>query len=161
MLTIKNGVLSISSTVIEYVINLIISSFCAGKVVNAAQPVLKYVLNRYKNKAPEKIVQVFTYIVDRLNKFGLVRMFAKMIVTKLIIKKTIVKDSLITTVTKDFLSGILLSKTKLLKRVNTICSAISSIGGLLAFFISGLDKNWFDGYLRLNIPVFRKRFICC
>ena len=159
LVNIKNGVLSISTVVFEVVINKIISSFCAGKIVNAASSVLKYVLNKYKSKAPQKVVDILKFVINGLDKKGFIRWTAKFIATKLVVRKTVVKEGTITIIAKDFLSGILLSNSVLLKKVNTICSAVSSIGGFVAFLISGFDKNWFDGYLRINIASFRKGYL--
>ena len=71
LIKIENGVLSISTTVFEVTINTIISSFCAGKIVNAATPVLKYILNKYKDKAPQKVVDILRSVIERLDKVGL------------------------------------------------------------------------------------------
>ena len=157
--SIKNGVLSISTNTITIVINTIIASFCAGKIVNASSSVLSYVLNRYKEKAPQKVVDIFTYIINGLNNKGVIKTIAKIIAKKLVVRNTVVKESMVTAIAKDLLSGILIGNNQLLKKVNTICSAVSSIGGFLAFIISGLDKNWFDGYLRINIFTFKRRYL--
>ena len=159
LIKIENGVLSISTTVFEVTFNTIISSFCAGKIVNAATPVLKYVLNKYKNKAPQIVVDILKYVIERLNKTGLIRTIAKFIATKLVVRKTVVKDSAISTIAKDFLAGILLSNSALLQKVNTICSAMSSIGGFISFLISGFDKNWFDGRFKINITSFKRSYL--
>lgn len=75
------------------------------------------------------------------------------------VRKTVVKDSAISTIAKDFLAGILLSNSALLQKVNTICSAMSSIGGFISFLISGFDKNWFDGRFKINITSFKRSYL--
>ena len=159
MIYIKNNILYISTTMLELIINMIISSFCAGKIVKATSSVLKHILNKYKNKKPQWIVNILVWVIKGLDKRGLVKLFAKLLAKILIVNKTIVKDSMIDVIAKDFLSSILLSNTILLKYVNIICSALSSIGGFLAFVIAGFDKYWFDGYLKINIYSFRRKYL--
>ena len=117
LIYIKNGVLSISSTVFEVVVNKIISSFCAGKIVNAASSVLKYVLNKYKSKSPQKVVDILKFVINGLDKKGFIRWAAKFIATRLVVRNTVVKEGTVTIIAKDFLSGILLSNSVLLKKL--------------------------------------------
>lgn len=143
----------------EVTINELISILCSRAIVKLSSSVLKFVLNRYKEKAPQKVVDVMKYIISGLDNRGIIRFIDRLVAKKLVVRKTVVKDSVVSAIAKNMLSSILLDNSKLLSKVSIICSALSSIGGAFAFILSGLDGSWFDGYLRIDVKKYRRRYL--
>lgn len=152
---------SISNTVIATTIDIIIATFVSFKVVAAGKTALKKVTKKLIEKSPKKfnkfIKKVFKYLKDK----GLYNVVAELylyVVTHFAIKKITNGKYSFSRILKDAAKDLALDiAAKVLnipdnlytKRISTIITAFSSIGGVFSFFFDHFDGSW-DGYLTIK-----------
>ena len=156
-----NGVLKIATWVLATAVDTIISAVVTGIIYKSATQVLKYIINKYRQKAPEKLVDLYENVARYLMNHNVLKnlvKFASKRLAKKAIRKIKNQDSVFTTISSSILSSILCSRYTLLNKISSLYSAFSSIGGFIAFVFDRADGEW-DDYIKINVKNLFKRYV--
>ena len=63
------------------------------------------------------------------------------------VKKANKRENLGDSLIKDYLNNMLANQSELIRRISSIISAFSSLGGMIAFALDHSDGNWDDYFI--------------
>ena len=161
----KNGILTISTWVVAMAIDGIITLATTAIIYRGAMQVAKYIINKVSDKHINKIVQIYNFIVNRFKDHKVLKNFAKFALKKAAkktIKKAIKKvkgqESLLKKVASDLFVSMLINESMVLKKLSSLKSAVSSIGGFIAFILDRADGSW-DDKIKFDTNKMLRRYV--
>ena len=148
--TLTSSYFSIGTSVMAAAFDSIISIVLSAVAYKAISKSIKSITKALIKKAPEKFQNLVKAVVEKLRDTKALYNIAKFIIKhcekkfarKVVAAKGYSVDKAAKSLVKDMVKQVLGINFKKLERIESIVSAVSSAGGLLAFVLDLADLNW-------------------
>ena len=129
------------ATVIDGMISIVVSALVARGLKVVIKNVLRIFARQSKYKFIEFVKSFLSFLVN--NPIGKVLLS---LIVSCAVRKAKKREGLVSSIVKDYLTNIIGNQSELFRKVNSIISAFSSFGGMIAFALDRSDGNWDDRF---------------
>ena len=134
--------IKISVTVIKLALDLAMTAVVSKVLKRGIEKVIGFVMKKYIKKSPYS----FARFIEKILNFKATKWLIKALMLKAVNLGYIRSFN---GAVKSLIIDTILPTSKILSKINSICSACSSISGFIAFMLDLADKKW-DDYLTIQ-----------
>jgi hypothetical protein len=134
--------IKISVTAIKLVLDLVLTWVVSKVLKWGIEKIIGFVMKKYIEKSPKDFVKFLGKVLNHSATKWLIKKLMLMAVNLGYLRS-------VNNAVKSVAVDTILSTSKVLSKINSICSACSSISGLIAFILDLADSKW-DDYLTIS-----------